>query len=63
MAKIIGVAPQAGTDWFPGRQQPTSEQILSVQEFLNEQRERQSGWIPFGMGLDVPNFPAFVEEF
>jgi hypothetical protein len=30
---------------------------------IGKQRERQSDSILFGIGLDVPNLPAFVEEF
>ena len=36
-ARSIGVTTQAITDWFAGRRNPTAEQILDVQEFLNRQ--------------------------
>jgi transcriptional regulator with XRE-family HTH domain len=41
IAKLIGIKRQSITDWFSGRQQPTAEQILEIQEFLEKQRRRQ----------------------
>jgi transcriptional regulator with XRE-family HTH domain len=41
IAKLIGIKRQSITDWFSGRQQPTAEQILEVQEFLDKQRRRR----------------------
>lgn len=42
---FVGVAPQAVTDWFAGRQQPTAEQIWNVQEFLkNLRKSKPQGW-------------------
>jgi hypothetical protein len=43
VAKILGVSSQTITNWFGGRQQPTSEQILDVQDFLKQQRRSQKG--------------------
>jgi DNA-binding transcriptional regulator YiaG len=37
-AKVIGVSPETVTSWFSGEQQPTSEEILLVQEFLAKQK-------------------------
>jgi transcriptional regulator with XRE-family HTH domain len=42
IAKLIGIKRQSITDWFSGRQQPTAEQILEVQEFLAKQRKRRT---------------------
>lgn len=39
IARLLDLGPQAITDWFAGRRQPTAEQILTVQEFLAKQRE------------------------
>jgi hypothetical protein len=41
VAKAVGLGPQAITDWFGGRRQPTAEQILVVQEFLAKQKSRR----------------------
>ena len=41
IAKVVGLGPQAITDWFGGRRQPTAEQILVVQEFLAKQGKRR----------------------
>jgi hypothetical protein len=41
VAKVVGLGPQAITDWFGGRRQPTAEQILVVQEFLAKQKSRR----------------------
>jgi hypothetical protein len=41
VAKVIGLGPQAISDWFGGRRQPTAEQILVVQEFLAKQKSRR----------------------
>jgi len=38
IAKVIGVSPEAVTHWLSGEEQPTSEQILLVQEFLAKQK-------------------------
>ncbi|MBV8142176.1 MAG: helix-turn-helix transcriptional regulator [Verrucomicrobia bacterium] len=38
VAKVIGVSPGAVTSWLSGEQQPTSEQILLLQEFLAKQK-------------------------
>jgi transcriptional regulator with XRE-family HTH domain len=40
VADVIGTTRQAINHWFAGRQQPTAEQILAVQEFLAKQRRR-----------------------
>jgi hypothetical protein len=39
VAEKIGISRQALANWFYGRQQPTSEQILTVQEFLRQQQK------------------------
>jgi hypothetical protein len=38
LAREIGAAPQAVTNWFKGRKKPTSEQTLAIQEFLKKQK-------------------------
>jgi hypothetical protein len=38
VAKVIGVSPEAVTSWISGEQQPTSEQMLLIQEFLAKQK-------------------------
>jgi transcriptional regulator with XRE-family HTH domain len=38
VANVIGVSPEAVTKWLSGEQEPTSEQILLVQEFLAKQK-------------------------
>jgi hypothetical protein len=40
VAAVIGTTRQAINHRFAGRQQPTSEQILAVQEFLAKQKRR-----------------------
>jgi hypothetical protein len=35
--KVIGVEREMVKDWLMGRQEPTSEQIILVQEFLAKQ--------------------------
>ena len=45
----VGIKRQSITDWFSGRQQPTAEQILEVQEFLAKRRRRRI--IPRAEGL------------
>ena len=42
IAELLGLSRQAITNWFSGRQQPTSEQILTVQEFLAKQRRAKT---------------------
>src|SRR5260370_41590162 len=37
---IIGVSSQTITNWFAGEQNPTSEQVLNIQDFL-KQRDKQ----------------------
>jgi transcriptional regulator with XRE-family HTH domain len=37
LARVAGVSRQAITKWFAGRKQPTAEQILAVQEFIQNQ--------------------------
>jgi transcriptional regulator with XRE-family HTH domain len=39
VAEKVGASRQAITNWFSGRQQPTAEQVLAVQEFLEEMKE------------------------
>jgi len=38
LAREIGAAPQAVTNWFKGRNTPTGEQALAIQGFLKEQK-------------------------
>jgi len=38
LAREIGAAPQAVTNWFKGRNSPTSEQALAILEFLKKQK-------------------------
>jgi len=38
VGKVIQVSPEEITNWFAGEQQPTSEQLLLVQEFLAKQK-------------------------
>jgi hypothetical protein len=38
VAKIAGVSPQAVSNWFAGRQQPTAEEALVLLEFLKHRR-------------------------
>jgi hypothetical protein len=33
IAEIVGVHPQAVTNWFGGRQEPTLEQYLAIHEY------------------------------
>jgi hypothetical protein len=40
VSRSIGVTTQSVTDWLAGRRQPTAEQILDVQDFLEKQRNR-----------------------
>jgi DNA-binding transcriptional regulator YdaS (Cro superfamily) len=42
IAKLIGIKRQSVTDWFSGRQQPTAEQILTIQELLAKQKKRKT---------------------
>jgi hypothetical protein len=37
IAAMIGVTKQPVTNWFSGRQQSTTEPILTIQEFLGKQ--------------------------
>jgi hypothetical protein len=39
VARFIDVPSRAITDWFGGRRQPTAEQVLAVQDFLEKQRK------------------------
>lgn len=41
IARLLGIGRQSVTDWFSGRQQPTAEQILFVQEFLVKRRKKR----------------------
>ena len=41
VARMLGVFPQAVSDWFLGKKQPTGEQVLAIQEFLRAQRRRK----------------------
>jgi hypothetical protein len=41
-ARQSAISPQTIWNWFSGRQQPTAEQILVVQEFLAKQKKRSS---------------------
>jgi transcriptional regulator with XRE-family HTH domain len=38
VARVLGVFPQAVSDWFLDKKQPTGEQVLAIQEFLRKQR-------------------------
>lgn len=38
VAKVLGVGPEEVTNWFAGRCEPSSEQILLIQEFLAKQK-------------------------
>ena len=38
IARVLGLKNQAITDWLHGRRQPTAEQILEVQEFLDKHK-------------------------
>jgi len=40
-AKAAGTSLQAIVDWFAKRRQPTAEQALQIQAFLNKHRQRQ----------------------
>jgi hypothetical protein len=42
IAEIVGAHPQAVTNWFGGRQEPTLEQYLAIHEYWEslEQRRR-----------------------
>jgi transcriptional regulator with XRE-family HTH domain len=42
VAGIIGTTPSTVSDWFHGRKQPTSEQILLVLKFLKRTRKKRS---------------------
>jgi hypothetical protein len=37
VVQVIGVDRETVRNWFAGKQQPTSEQIILVQEFLAKQ--------------------------
>ena len=41
-ARVLGVSPQAVTNWFAGRQELTGEQALALHEFLGEARESEA---------------------
>jgi hypothetical protein len=36
LGRAIGVGRQVVTNWFAGRQRPTGEQVLLIQEFLKQ---------------------------
>ncbi len=38
VAKVLGVGPKEIADWFAGQREPTSEQILLIQEFLAKRK-------------------------
>jgi hypothetical protein len=38
VGKVIKVSPEEITNWFEGEQEPTSEHLLLVQEFLAKQK-------------------------
>ena len=40
MAAAADIRKQAVSNWFAGRQEPTAEQVLAIQEFMaNKERE------------------------
>jgi len=39
LARMLGVSPQSVTEWFKGRNQPTGEQVLAMQEILARKRK------------------------
>ena len=39
IAEIAEASKQAVSNWFAGRQEPTAEQLLSIQEHLKEEAE------------------------
>jgi DNA-binding transcriptional regulator YiaG len=39
LARTLGVSPQAVTEWFKGRKEPTGEQVLAMQEILSRRRK------------------------
>ena len=41
VAKALGTSLQTITNWFGGWAQPTSEQILDVQDFLKKQKRNR----------------------
>jgi hypothetical protein len=41
VAQILEISSQTITNLFGGRQQPTSEQILNIQDFLKKQKRRR----------------------
>ena len=41
VARFLGVFPQAVSDWFADKKQPTGEQALAILEFLKAQRRRK----------------------
>jgi hypothetical protein len=41
VSKLLGISPQALTNWFGARQQPTADQILKVLAFLDKQRKQR----------------------
>jgi plasmid maintenance system antidote protein VapI len=41
-ARVLGVSPQAVTNWFAGRQELTGEQALALHEFLGEARRSEA---------------------
>jgi len=41
IGRTLGVGLQVITNWFAGRQEPTGEQALAVQEFLARQKSRR----------------------
>jgi hypothetical protein len=49
VAKVLGVGPEEVMNWFAGEREPTSEQILLIQEFLAKQKNwDKSAWV-FGV--------------
>jgi hypothetical protein len=41
VAQILEISPQTITNLFGGRQQPTAEQILNIQDFLQKQKRNR----------------------
>jgi hypothetical protein len=41
VARFLETKPQTITNWFGGRQNPTSEQALAVLEFLKKQKRNK----------------------
>jgi transcriptional regulator with XRE-family HTH domain len=42
IARQFEISPQALTNWFAGRQQPTGDQILKVLGFLEKEKGKRS---------------------